>query len=51
MAKYKIHYSGFAYVEASDEEEAEEMFFDGDTVVDETVVDEIEEVEEFVWRI
>lgn len=51
MAKYKVCYSGFAFVEAESEEEAEEMFFDGNTIVDETVVDEIVEVEEFIWRI
>ena len=51
MAKYKVCYSGFSFVEAESEEEAEEMFFDGDTIVDETVVDEIEEVEDFVWII
>lgn len=51
MIKYRICFSGFAFVEALSEEEAEEKFFDGDTVVDETVVDSIEEVEEFVWQI
>jgi hypothetical protein len=51
MAKYKVCYSGFSFVEAESEEEAEEMFFDGNTIIDETGVDEIVEVEEFIWRI
>ena len=51
MAKYKVCYSGFVFVEAETEEEAEDAFFDGNTIVEETVVDEIAEVEEFVWRI
>lgn len=49
MAKYKIYFSGFAFIEADSEEEAEEIFWDdpsGD--YQECEVDSVEEVDEFV---
>ena len=46
MAKYKVYYSGFAYVEADSEEEALETY-DYDSVYEEYGVDRIEEVDEF----
>lgn len=46
--KYKIYYSGFAYVEADSEEEArEKVLYEDDAIYSETQVDNIEEIEEF----
>lgn len=47
MAKYKVTYSGFAYIEADDKEEAEEKFEDEEFVFSEYRIDEIAEVDEF----
>lgn len=46
MAKYKVCYSGFAYVEADSVEEAEDDYEFG-SVYEERQVDMIEEVDEF----
>lgn len=46
MAKYKVYYSGFAYVEADSAEEAEEDY-EYSNVYDERQIDEVEEVDEF----
>lgn len=48
MAKYKITFSGFAYVEAEDEDEAREAFDDDDFAFMETRVDSVEDVDDFV---
>lgn len=50
MAKYKICYSGFAFIEADDEEEAKEIYHDdcGGIPYKEETIEEIEEVDEFV---
>ena len=50
MAKYKVCYSGFAYVEADTPEEAEDNY-DCDAVYEERQTDSIEEVDDFftVW--
>ena len=48
MAKYKVCYSGFAFVEADSEEEAKELYHEGLTAYDEWQVDKVEEVDEFV---
>lgn len=46
--KYKVNFSGFAYVEADSKEEAREKVLDeDDTIYFETQVDNIEEVDEF----
>lgn len=45
--KYKISYSGFAYVEADNEDEAQMAYDDGDTVYEEEWIEAIEEVDEF----
>lgn len=46
--KYKIFYTGFAYVEADSEEEArEKLLYENDAIYSETQVDNIEEVDEF----
>lgn len=47
MTKFKIKYSGFAYVEADTEEEALEMYDDDDTYYSEQEVDWVEEVDSF----
>lgn len=46
MAKYKVYYSGFAYVEANNTKEAEEKYA-YDNVYEETQIDSIEEVDDF----
>lgn len=46
--KYKVNFSGFAYVEADSEEEAEEkVLYEDDAIYSETQADNIEEVDEF----
>ena len=46
--KYKVNFSGFAYVEADSEEEArEKVLYEDDAIYSETQVDNIEEIEEF----
>jgi hypothetical protein len=47
MAKYKVYYSGFAYVEADSVEEAEENY-EYDCVYEEKQIEKVEEVDEFV---
>lgn len=49
--KYKIYYSGFAYVEADDPDEAQMAYEDGDTIYEEECVEVIEEVDEFTVMI
>lgn len=45
--KYKVSYSGFAYVEAYNEDEAQMAYEDGDTIYAEECIEAIEEVDEF----
>jgi hypothetical protein len=45
--KYKVSYSGFAYVEANDEDEAQMAYEDDDVIYAEQMIEEIEEVDEF----
>ena len=47
MAKYKVRFSGFAYVEAPNALEAVEAWEAGDDVYSELEWDEVEEVAEF----
>lgn len=49
--KYKVNFSGFAYVEANNKEEAEDKFACEDTKYDEYGIDYIEEVDDFVVEI
>lgn len=51
MAKYKVCYSGFAYVEADSEYEAENLYYDGCEIYEEKSVDLVMEVDEAVWTI
>lgn len=49
MAKFRVCFSGFTYVEADSVEEAEEIFWnDPSGNYQECAVDEIEEVNEFI---
>ena len=46
--KYKVNFSGFAYVEAESKEEArEKVLYEDDAIYSETQVDNIEEIDEF----
>lgn len=47
MAKYKVCYSGFAYVEADNAKDAEENYDACDNVYKETQIDSIEAVDDF----
>ena len=47
MAKYKVRYSGFVYVEATNAEEAVEAWIAGEEVYGEREWEEVEEVAEF----
>lgn len=49
--KYKVCYSGFAYIEADSMQEAEEMFEYDDFTYKEQNVDRIEEVDSFIVSI
>ena len=48
MAKYKVSFSGFAYIEANDEEEAKDLLYFDEFSYKETQIDEVEEVDDFV---
>lgn len=49
MAKYKVSYSGFVYVEADTAEETEEKAFDEvEEIYSEKQIDSVIEVDEFV---
>jgi len=50
MAKYKVRFSGFAYVEANSPEEAMDEY-EWSAIYEEISVDSVEEVEEFGVRI
>lgn len=46
--KYKVFYTGFAYVEADSEEEArEKVLYEDEAIYSETQANNIEEIEEF----
>lgn len=51
MKKFKVNYTGFAYVKADSTEEAEEKFDDDDYLYGELKVESIEEINEFSVRI
>ena len=48
LKKYKVEFSGFAYITASSPEEAEELFHDGDATYSEHSVTKVEEVDDFL---
>ena len=48
MKKYKVSYSGFAYVEAENMQEAKEKFEYDDSVYQEQAVDNVEEIDDFL---
>lgn len=47
MNKYKVDFEGFAYVEADNENEAKNRFFDEEIIYSECGVVSIEQKEEF----
>lgn len=47
MARYKVCYSGFVYVEAEDETEALELAQDGMTIYEEMEWEDPEEIDDF----
>ena len=51
MAKYKVSFSGFAYVEADNEDEAREALEDGLEIYSEFSLDSVEKVDEFTIRL
>lgn len=48
MAKYRIEYEGFMYVEAEDYDEAEQKYFGDDYIYKESGEYEISEVSDFI---
>ena len=48
MKKYRVNYSGFAYIYADDIGDAKTNFDRDDAVFDEYSVDSIQEVDEFI---
>ena len=49
MAKYKVCYSGYAYVEADDPDAAIDAYYEEEMAYyEEKTVDSVEEVEEFI---
>ncbi|MBQ9704320.1 MAG: hypothetical protein IJV68_07250 [Clostridia bacterium] len=50
MKKYRVEYSGFAYVEADDPVDAEENFDRDTAIFDEYKVEAVQEVDEFTVR-
>ena len=51
MKKFIVHYKGAACVEAEDEASARESFFCDDTIADEKIITEAEEVDEFAFSL
>ena len=49
--KYRVSFSGFAYVEADSAEEAEELYFDGCEIYEECEVTEIEQIDDFAVEV
>ena len=49
--KYRVSFSGFAYVEADSAEEAEEMYWNGSELYEEFEVTEIEGMDEFIVEV
>lgn len=47
MAKYKVCYSGYAYVEAGTDVEAREKYFDDQVIYEDMSVDVVVEIDEF----
>lgn len=46
--KYKVKYTGFCYVEADSESEAEDLFFEDDFLYNDCEITDVEQVSEFV---
>lgn len=48
MPKYKVSYSGFAYVEADSPEEAEKKYNYEEHVYEENCIESVEKIDDFV---
>lgn len=48
MAKFKVTFKGFAFIEADDERETQEKLEDEDYAYLEYEIDSVEEVDEFI---
>lgn len=51
MKRYKIYFDGFAYVEADNEAEAQENFFEEIHIFSECGITAIDEVDEFIVKV
>lgn len=49
--KYEVRFSGFAYIEAESEKEAEEKYHEDDICYKEEWVDNVEETDEFTYML
>lgn len=47
ILKYKVEYTGFCYIEADSESEAEDLFFEDDFLYDDCTITNVEQVSEF----
>ena len=51
MPKYKILFSGFAYIEAENADEAENLFYNDEFDYMEDSIEAVEETDDFVVRV
>lgn len=51
MKKYRVEYSGFAYIEAENKQDAEENFDRDSAIFDEYSVDSVHEVDDFTVEV
>lgn len=49
--KYKVNFSGFAYVEANSQKEAKNNFITDDIVYSEQCIDSVEEIDDFAVEV
>lgn len=51
MKKYKVEFSGYAYIEAESKQDAEKNFDPAEAVLLEYGVDAVQEVNEFILKV
>ena len=51
MKKYRVEYSGFAYIEAESPSDAEENFDRDTAIFDEYKIDAVQEVDDFTLEV
>ena len=51
MPKYKVLFSGFAYIEAENADEAENLFYNDEFDYMEDSIEAVEETDDFVVRV